>query len=89
MKYLMTPDYWIEVSYHDGRVTHAPFLGTLESAYDRCARIVAMDNLKLVAFVVLLDGDYVPGQVATNNQIRGDWQGERVKGSKLYPLKTR
>lgn len=87
MRYLMNPDYWIEVSYHDGRITQSPFLGTFENACDRCARIVAKDILKLVGFVVLLPGDYVPGTIATLDQILGDWQGEWVKGSKLYRFK--
>ena len=82
----MNPDYWIEIAYHDGRRLHSPFIGSRTIAYDRCARLVAMDHLKLIEFVILLSGDYIPGNIATIDQILGDWQGEPIKGSRPYPL---
>lgn len=76
-----TPDYWVEIRYHDGSVAYRPKLGSLAQAYDYCKGVVQQNDRQGVDFVVLLDGDYVPGTVALNRQIRGDWQGYYVPGA--------
>ena len=77
-------DFWIETSYRDGSSSSVPFLGTLISAQERCAQLVARDYLQLIEFVLLLSGDYSPGTIARVDQILGDWQGYAVPGSKKW-----
>ena len=79
-----SPDFWIETKYRDGSNNLVPFLGSQAQAQERCAQLVAMDDLRLIDFVLLLDGDYRPGTVATRRQILGDWQGYPVAGSRRW-----
>ena len=70
------PDYWIEIFYNDGRRLHSPFIGSRTIAYERCARLVAMDPLNLIKSVNLFSGDWIPGQTAQPDQILGKWPSE-------------
>lgn len=80
----MSPDYWIQTCYLDGHQSTVPFLGSYEIAQERCAQLVARDSMRLIDFVLLLSGDYFPGQVAENRQILADFQGYEIPGSKRW-----
>ena len=77
-------EFWIEVCYYSDDRAVFPFVGTQEEGRKRICQIVAMDSNKLVDFVLLLDGDWVPGTVARTDQIREDAQGYYVRGAKRY-----
>lgn len=85
----MNPDFWIEINRRDDTQTHIPFLGTMEEAEKRIVHLVAMDPHNFIDFCVLLRGDFIPGQVATDSQILADTQSYPVPGAVRYPTINR
>lgn len=80
----MAPDFWIEIHYWDERSQFSPFLGDRESAKQYCAQRVAMDAHHFIESILLLSGDYIPGQIATKRQILEVFQGYPAKGFKKW-----
>ena len=78
----MNPDFWIEINRRDETQVHLPFLGTRAQGEERIRHLIAVDRHQFIDFVILLRGNYIPGQIARVDQILADAQSYPVQGAK-------